>query len=202
MVASSAVERQDAIHWSSHSRNRLTWCFCGEPEHILILVEVSSCLWFLREELRSAGVSITLSLMQVTNLAWTFSLRSGQVIFNDFFCRIGALVMSDYVVTNVITRTSPIEISHGQRQCACCSCRSFGRAAYNELTRQSISVESLRDVRTTAISSRRSNLYVATCIVNFVTGCGFLSAAIDGCRSCHVAATTVDVSRTFVVNMG
>ena len=46
-------------------------------------------------------------------------LRRGQVIFNDFFRRIGALFMSDYAVTNVITRTSPIEISYGQRQCAC-----------------------------------------------------------------------------------
>ena len=65
-----------------------------------------------------------------------------------------------------------------------------------------ISVESQRGVGTTAISSRRSQLYVAICIVNFVTGCGFLSAAIDGCRRCHVAATTVDVSRTFAANMG
>ena len=52
--------------------NRLTWCFCGEPEHTLILVVVSSCLWFLREELRGAGVSINLSLMQLTSLASTF----------------------------------------------------------------------------------------------------------------------------------
>ena len=39
-------------------------------------------------------------------------------------------------------------------------------------------------------------------MVSFHTGCGFLSAAIDGCRSCQVAATTVDVSHTFAVNMG
>ena len=70
------------------------------------------------------------------------------------------------------------------------------------MTRQSILVESLRDVRTTAISCRRSKLYVPTWKVNFITGCGFLQAAIDGCRSCRVAAIAVDVLRTFVVNMG
>ena len=71
MLASSAVEQQDAIRWSSRSRNRLTWNFCGEQEHVLILVAVSSCLWFLTEELRDAGVSNTFSLMQLTNLAST-----------------------------------------------------------------------------------------------------------------------------------
>ena len=49
--------------------NTLTWCFCGEQEHVLILVAVSIRLWFLREELRSAGVGNTLSLMQLTILA-------------------------------------------------------------------------------------------------------------------------------------
>ena len=39
-------------------------------------------------------------------------------------------------------------------------------------------------------------------MVNFNTGCGILLAAMDGCRSCQAAATTVDVSRTFAVNMG
>ena len=38
-------------------------------------------------------------------------------------------------------------------------------------------------------------------MVNFNTGCGILLAAMDGCRSCQAAATTVDVSRTFAVNM-
>ena len=52
--------------------NRLTSCLCGEPEHFWILVVVSSCLWFLREELRNAGVSNTLSFMQLTTLASTF----------------------------------------------------------------------------------------------------------------------------------
>ena len=51
--------------------NKLTWCFCGEPEHFLILVAVSSCLWFLREELRGAGVRNPFSLMQLTNLTST-----------------------------------------------------------------------------------------------------------------------------------
>ena len=51
--------------------NTLIWCFCGEQEHVLILVVVSIRLWFVREELRNAGVSITFSFMQVTNLAST-----------------------------------------------------------------------------------------------------------------------------------
>ena len=106
--------------------NMLTWCLCREPEHIWILVVVSSCLWFLREELRSAGVSNTSASC---NSPLSASCNS------PILRRRSALFTSDYAVTNVITRTSPIEISQGQRQCACSSCRSFGREAYNELTR-------------------------------------------------------------------
>ena len=38
-------------------------------------------------------------------------LRRGRMILDDFFCRIGAFLISDYAVVNVIPRTSPIEIS-------------------------------------------------------------------------------------------
>ena len=33
------------------------------------------------------------------------------MILDDFFCRIGAFLISDCAVVNVIPRTSPIEIS-------------------------------------------------------------------------------------------
>ena len=33
------------------------------------------------------------------------------MILDDFFCRIGAFLISDYAVVNVIPRISPIEIS-------------------------------------------------------------------------------------------
>ena len=52
--------------------NTLILCLCGEQEHVLILVVVLIRLGFVREELRNAGVGITLSFMQVTILAWTF----------------------------------------------------------------------------------------------------------------------------------
>ena len=77
---------------------------------LIFCVALSSCLHLLRKELRSAGVSNTLSFIQ---LLWRRDHQpSVQVIYTNVFRRTGALFscfkhLWKHAVVNGITRTSP-----------------------------------------------------------------------------------------------